>query len=287
MRQMLVWSLALISFGARAATMETRLADVQKGTGIERVMVLADTEGRVLWVDPRDEVLVKALVLAHRAKALVGIDYDLETGVIAGAKLLADQNLPAVSGARRQKRVDYYRPTVFGSLAQAQAAFNSMDNQTRDDSQCYNRAHGWAYDLWRTRNVYSLKIFIFYTQRYIREYSYKWWFHVAPMVWVYDGQRTSEMVIDRSFSQMPLFVNVWTNTFMQNGARCPVVERYSQYRNYQEDAYCYLMRAYMYYSTPRDLEHLESRGREELDWNYAELRAGRRQAFIHWERYDP
>jgi hypothetical protein len=93
--------------------------------------------------------------------------------------------------------------------------------------------------------------------------------------------------MDRSFTTSPVSIRTWTNIFMKNQAQCPIVERYSHYRNYQEDQYCYLIRAFMYYSTPRDLEYLETQGRLETSWNIAELRAGRQQAFINWQNYDP
>ena len=49
-----------------------------------------------------------------------------------------------------------------------QLAFKSLnfeDNSTRRSSVCANRAHFWAYDLYRRYQIQSGKVFIFYTNR--------------------------------------------------------------------------------------------------------------------------
>ncbi len=58
--------------------------------------------------------------------------------------------------------------------------------------------------------VKSEKIFIFYTRKY-RSYdrSWKWWFHVAPMVRV-KGQ---EVVLDTEFAKGPLTEYDWEKKF--------------------------------------------------------------------------
>lgn len=275
-----------LSLSASAAVMETRIIDVDLDS--DRVMVMAETEGRVLWVNAADTTMVTAFESAAASESFIRVDYDLTTGTVNGAVLLNKK--VATSSARTtgvNKDGDRFQPTIFSSVAQAQSYFNTMDGQTKDDSQCYNRAHGWAYDLWTQYRINSLKIFIFFTRRYIREYNYQWWFHVSPMTLVGQSGRNAEYVMDRSFTQGPVDVRTWTNIFMKNDANCPHVRYYTDYRNNQDAQYCYLMKTIMYYSTPRDLEYLESQGRYETDWVYSELREGRRQAFINWQRYNP
>lgn len=275
----------VFSVAAQAAVMETRIVDVEMDA--DRLMVMAETEGRVLWVNATDSAMVRAFETAQAQEHFVRVSYDAETGVVSGAELMAQTTLQSVRPARNKDTPAAFNPTVFNSVAHAQSYFNTMDSQTKDDSQCYNRAHGWAYDLWSQYRINSLKIFIFFTRRYIREYDYKWWFHVSPMVLVGSQGRNYEYVMDRSFTRGPVEVRTWTDIFMKNRAFCPHVRYYTDYRNHQEAEYCYLMKSIMYYSTPRDLEYLESQGRYETDWVYSELKAGRRQAFINWQRYDP
>lgn len=279
-------AIILMPISAFSAVMETRIVDIESDDN--RMMVLAETDGRVLWVNAEDKLLSEAFETASQTGRHVRIDYDYEEGTVLGVELLAkrpDSDSSLSSGSSNKD--NGYQPTVFSSTSQAQSYFNTMDGQTKDDSQCYNRAHGWAYDLWTQYRINSLKVFIFFTRRYIREYSYKWWFHVSPMVLVGQRGQNYEMVMDRSFTRGPVDVKTWTNIFMKNNANCPHVRYYTDYSRNQEAQYCYLMKTIMYYSTPRDLEYLESRGRYETDWNYAELKAGRQQAFINWQRYDP
>jgi len=286
MRSMIVGIFAVLSLSAQAAVMETRIAGVDAPAGEKKVMILAETEGRVLWVNATEKVLVKAFSIAAESAAVLKVTYNVDSGMVESAQTLS-KTLEESAPALNEQKVDEYYPTVFRSRQEAQTYFNTMDNQTKDDSQCYNRAHGWAYDLFNQYRINSLKIFLFFTRRYIREYDYKWWFHVSPMTLVGDRGYNTEYVIDRSFTQGPVEVQAWTNIFMKNRVQCPQVRFYSQYSQNQEAQYCYVMKTIMYYSTPRDLEWLETRNRYETDWNMEELRTGRRQAFINWQRYNP
>lgn len=270
---------------AFAAVLETRIFDVE--TGEERAMVLAENDGRVLWIANSEGSMIRAFQAAVKSGRVLKVSFDGESGVVKSASTLARKVVEDERTGHAKFEVDEYRPTLFNSPQQAQSYFNTMDGQTKDDSQCYNRAHGWAYDLWNQYRINSLKVFIFFTRRYIREFNYKWWFHVSPMVLVGSGGYNTEFVMDRSFTKGPTDVQSWTNVFMKNRAYCPTVNYYSQYRNNQEAQYCYLMKSIMYYSTPRDLEYLETRGRYEDNWDMNELRVGRKQAFINWQRYNP
>jgi hypothetical protein len=136
-------------------------------------------------------------------------------------------------------------------------------------------------------NVDSMKIFIFFTSRYIREYRYKWWFHVAPYVLIAQNNMSVEHVMDVSFTNGPTLMRAWTDYFMQNNAPCASVNTYTEYRRNQEAQYCYLIRANMFYRSPRDLELLDTQGRQELGWNLSEVAEARRQAFRNWDRYNP
>lgn len=288
MKKMLIGAFALVilSPGLMAAELTTRL--VQVGTvqpGDREVPVMAEGEGRVLWVDARDTALLTALTSALNNERTVRVDFNEATGTLRGAELL-DVVLDDVESSEIGFEKENFLPTVLEATS-AQAIFNSMDNRTKRDSQCFNRAHGWAYDMKMRYGVDSMKIFIFFTSRYIREYRYKWWFHVAPMVLVAQNNMSVEHVMDRSFTKGPTLVRNWTNYFMQNDWACPSVNTYSEYRQNQQSNYCYLIRANMFYRSPRDLEQLESIGRQELGWNTAELSEARRQAFKNWRDYNP
>lgn len=274
----------LTLFAAHATTMETQIVSIDAPQNA-RVMIFAQADGRVLWADVRNTAMLDTFKTALAQNRLVRVNFEEEHGNVQSVKLLGQAAAPMLPNASMMPKDAPY-PTVLPNMGQAQTLFNTMDNATKDESQCYNRAHGWAYDMFTQYNIYSIKIFIFYTKRYIREYDYKWWFHTTPGVLLSTNQGITEMVMDRSFTTGPVTVKGWTDIFMKNGAFCPTVNRYSDYEQHQEDQYCYLMKASMYYRQPIDMKNLED-GIYRWGWNMQELRMGRQQAFIHWDRYNP
>lgn len=149
-----------------------------------------------------------------------------------------------------------YAPTPLASLEQASQLFNGFNLKVWSRSQCYQRAHIWAYDLWTLYGIRSMKNFLFFTRRYIREFNYKWWFHVAPLVLVGDQQ----ILMDPTFTDEPLPLRKWSDEFMQNHVNCPVVNSYSDYEDHQEAEYCYIQQVPMYYYQPLDVEALDKNG---------------------------
>lgn len=136
--------------------------------------------------------------------------------------------------------------------------FRSMRNDLRGGSECYNRAHVWNWEMYKKQGVYSGKMFLFFTRKYIREYNYKWWFHAAPFVGV-NGE-SQHVVLDRQYMGTPRVMHSWTDVFMKNNAQCAVVNRYSSYSEHEYKKYCYLIPASMYYWQPWHVEYLEKYG---------------------------
>ncbi len=276
----------LFALSAQAGEFNTRLIEVEIPlNGEAKAMVLAQEEGRVLWADAQDSALLAALKEAQLEGHNVLINFDEESGEIFAAALAEETQVEDTFVSEKSLN-NLFVPSVL-PLTNAQSLFDRMDSNTKRRSQCYNRAHGWAYDMWRLAGVNSMKVFIFFTARYIKEHDYKWWFHVAPFVMVQNNQMSSEAVMDVSFTNGPTAVQAWTDHFMPNGTVCPTVEKYSDYRQNQWVKDCYLIKANMYYRSPRDLELLETEGRQELGWNEAEVREARKQAFRNWEDYNP
>lgn len=171
-----------------------------------------------------------------------------------------------------------YNPSILKSLDQARQFFYEAKINSKE-SQCYNRAHVWAYD-WRVKHkVYSEKLWIYFTAKYIREFDFDWWFHVAPMVHVIADNKVKERVMDIKYSKGPLSINQWSDIFMRNLAKCPVVEKYTDQANNPESAYCYLMKSSMYYYQPVDLETLEHKSITKTRWLENEVRHAFEEAF--------
>ena len=94
--------------------------------------------------------------------------------------------------------LDHYTVHQYRKYEQAQALMNDFRRDTLNSSQCYNRAHVWTYEAFKKYNIYMGKMWIFYTDKYIREFNNKWWFHVAPYIhlkgWTYHFQKVPSML---------------------------------------------------------------------------------------------
>lgn len=171
------------------------------------------------------------------------------------------------------------------SESQADRLFSSMRDDTRRKSQCYNRAHVWTYEMSQNfvngSKLNLGKTWIFFTRKYISDYKYKWWFHVAPDIKV-DNVHT---VLDRKFLRGPINLRGWTDFFMQNKAECKVVEYYDEYSNNQEVESCYIIKSSMYYWQPYQIEGLEDGDAEPKSWFNEQMEiAGKNAVGRRWDR---
>lgn len=165
-----------------------------------------------------------------------------------------------------------YVPTVLNSMNEAQAIFKNLRKGARSSSQCYSRAHIWAFESTSKYDLNSMKVFVFYTRKYIREFNFNWWFHVSPFTYVKSESETIERVLDFKYSRGPLPMQKWTDIFIKNKVTCPDISKYSQYENNQESNYCYLYKESMYYFQPIDLKNIERYGKIKTNWLQYEIK---------------
>ena len=265
---------------------EDRIEGVERGGPGDETLVKLK-QGRVLWLDGNQKAMTSDLEELNSLGMAVRFEVDEMTNSIQSISSPQEGDKSSEEGPGddegSESLIADYTPTNLPDMPTGMAYFTTMDKRTKSSSQCYNRAHGWSYDLWRTRGLNSMKLFLFFTSKYIRSYRYHWWFHVTPMSYIAGVEHT----FDRSFTTMPLQVKTWTDIFMYNNATCRSVSHYSHYRRNQNAEWCYLIRASQYYRTPSDLELYERNGRTETAWVRSEIRQARRQAFIYWRNYDP
>lgn len=285
MRVLFLCSLVLLSSGALAETRSFGVSAVEFSKDQRSDIMVKASTGEVFWISATDQHLVSKLQDGQAIERIVNADVDLG-GFITELSVTSQKAEALEFNTIGNENKDIFYPTVLPSEAYARDAFNSLDNQTLEDSQCYNRAHPWAYDLWRTRGINSMKIFLFFTDKYIREFRHKWWFHVAPMTYVSTAQGSVEYVLDRSFSEFPLFTRVWTNTFILNQAECRSVNTYFEYFKDSPTEYCYLIRSTMFYRGTVALRNRDQ-GTLKTKWNLNEMREAREQAFIYANEYNP
>ncbi len=179
-----------------------------------------------------------------------------------------------------QDPLEYSGITELSSYESAQNLMNKFNGNTDDKSQCYNRAHMWTYESLARERVNLGKVWIFFTRKYIREFNYKWWFHVSPYTEV--APNRFKYVLDRGFTMIPYTMDNWKNMFIKNHAECPVVTEYTAYENFQNNQYCYLIYSSQYYWQPWQLEKLTKEGIHRYGYKENELKITYRDALSRW-----
>jgi len=170
-----------------------------------------------------------------------------------------------------------YQVTELKDMGQAQALENLMTTDTRQMSICANRAHLWANDLARLRNIQTGKVFIHFTAKGEANENGDWAYHVAPYVIV----KGEEIVLDPGFGVFggkPVKLSAWTKYFgksencvvlnpTENASHLvlekndigsddvtPLSSRYGTARQYPStEGICYIRKTPMYYQFPVDV----------------------------------
>jgi hypothetical protein len=172
-----------------------------------------------------------------------------------------------------------YFPSILKDMDSAKKYFIESRNDTLAESQCYNRAHIWAYEWRKKHQIFSSKAWLFFTRKFIRKYKFDWWFHVAPVIHVVHEGKVRERIMDMKYAGGPLQLKTWTDIFLRDNAVCPVINKYSDYADYPESGSCFVMKSSMYYYQPIDLEYLETEGQIKQRWNEAEVKYAYKDAF--------
>ena len=269
MQWCLVFLLSLFSHSALAAPFTTGIFDIEIKDSLD---VLVKTEqGDVLWISPYKKSLIELIQRAKFQNSLVELESDQDHFII-NARLL-DEKFHSEELALEYDSSEF-EPTIFTNYNNLRRSFLTMRRDSRKNSQCYERAYVWAYDLWETQEINSMKLFLFFTNKYIREYRFKWWYHVSPMSYL--GEQ--EYVLDRKFARGPLYPQTWTNIFMRNNAVCKSVVSYFDYDKDDPTESCFLIRSSMHYLGPNALKRRDQ-GFELTKWNLTTLRNSRRRGF--------
>lgn len=235
-------------------------------------------DGKILKTDDDDTKKVSELEKAKRNKSLIQFSTSLDRKITHFYEIerKVERKRNFKSSALE------FTPTVLPGLDAAKTIFKSFRGRPNSWSQCYNRAHVWAFESKKQFQLDSMKVFIFYTRKYIREYNFDWWFHVAPFTLIQAGDSTEERVLDPRYAKSPLKFKEWTDLFMRNKVTCPVIKKYSDYENNEEASYCYLLMESMYYLQPLDLDNLERYGVVKSQWLNYEIRRAYRNGFDIW-----
>ncbi len=261
----------LFAFSANAERLTTKVSHIEEAKNAKDVHLILFDNGRVGFLTAQEKSTLMPLKDSLRRGEWLEVELDKKNNFLAGSVVSAPKEFSLREDPVPEEAV--FDPTNLGSIEEANAIFLRMNRRHQSASQCYNRAHVWAYEEFQRSQLRSVKLFMFFTRSYIRKYRYKWWFHVTPMTYV----NGTAMTMDRTFMKRPVQIKTWTDNFIYSKRHCPIINKYSQYRNNQEAEHCYLHPASMYYWQPRDLENNERTGfeknqfiRSEVNWAYQE-----------------
>ena len=274
MRMFLLITL-LFSFSLMANTqVKTQIHDIDMGIqGIDEPLIFL-TSGQVVKFKILDKQLLSELQEAVRNKTWYEITINDEREIL-NLEVIQTPEFSAVNQKMLQLQSIPYEPSILKSLDAARTYFYDARTNPKE-SQCFNRAHVWAYD-WRVKHkLYTSKVWLFFTRKFIRKYKFQWWFHVAPMVHVQVNGEVKERIMDVKYARGPIKLKTWTDIFLRDYAECPVVDKYSDQANFPESGSCFVMKSSMYYYQPVDLEQRELTGVDKSSWLEPEVK----QAFV-------
>lgn len=263
---------------ARAEELYTTVFNVIESQRTDRLLVLSAADGRIYKTKKSDENL-------KFYKSFIGQVVSLNVKndqILSIRRVNAAEVDPSVMDLNhfQYNELRKFAPSDLQSMEQATEIFNSLLNDgDRRRSQCFKRAHIWAYDMWSKLGLFSQKIFIFYTQRYIQLEDFEWWFHVAPMIVV----KGEDYVLDGTFMSKPVTLKQWKDYFIKSeDITCPMIDRYQDYSENQWKRLCFLMKTPMYYFSPLNIENRDEDGVKRNHWVLEELQDARR-AFRNFE----
>jgi len=293
---LLVCSLLFV-VAANAAPIETKIHQIlSPEKGEQNYLVLA-TDGLVYEIDKNDTEIVDMAFMAMEDKSVVTIELNTLSGIrklmnqsvgIKSLELMSNE-LPEfapmdVEFAPNADPLDSFKVSVLADMNVAKRYFSTMKTRTRRRSQCYNRAHIWSYELSTDHGLKTGKMWLFFSARYIKEYKYKWWFHIAPYIEV--ATVGEPVVLDREFSRTPQPLTAWKNVYMKNNANCAKTNNYTMYENNTWNEYCFLIKSSMYYWQPFNLEKLAKEGESKFGFDKSELERAYSNGFSRRDRRD-
>lgn len=280
--------LLTLSSGAYAG-LKSRILHINAPETIDETYeVLIAKNKSILKVDPSNTELVEKLYDAEAYNSVV--DLEIENEKLLGLEVIeSGDNLLDFYPNEALHPMKNYTPSNVESVELATQLFGKLLKRSKPFSQCFNRAHIWSKQMYDSHKVESMKIFIFYTKKYTREISGKWWFHVAPMIDV-NGQY---YVMDKEFTRKPVTDVEWEKIFTKKmvkkgieGYRCKVIQNIKEYydQDNQREEYCNILVTNMYYWAPIDMSRLDKSGTEKTKFSNRDLKQATRNVFWGWRK---
>jgi hypothetical protein len=242
---------------------------------LSEISVLADTDNRVFFLNTQSSKEVNILMAAQNNGWHVSLSLELKmidgqaVYYISQVEILSRENQLSVGG---QTPAVNLAPMVARNRTELNRWFNSIyhyDGEIYDVSDdCYNRAHYWSRTLEHNRTLQQKeertdKIFILFSRNYSDKFKHKWWYHVAPVVYLHNDK--NPMVFDSTFIPEPVTLRDWLKAFdSHTDGQCKKIESLEEYlrENDKGTPICMYIVSSMYSYIPSDLV----RGRSPRNW---------------------
>lgn len=263
MKYVLFPLLLILSGLVQAEVIRSTINSIDLSEEGEEALLLLDN-GRVVFVE--DESLLMD-------KNLLGAAVEVEAS--EDNRLISIQSIPEEALPQQEEFLESpaeeETPTIFPNEAAATKIFNDFNTSWKSQTECTDRAHIWAYEEWKEHGMISQKVFMFFTNTYIRRYNYHWWFHVSPYSLVQNGDEVVERVMDRRYSRRILSMKNWSDIFIRSRKACPE----TTYRHYRQNKngpeHCFHVKSAMYYRLPLHVRGLEDQGIKKTRFNTSEV----------------
>lgn len=275
MKNFIALCLILGTFPLMAETVRSPIHSVEK---VNQNYLIKFENGRVGFLSTQDKSLA-----VHQLKSLKGemVEAKLDENYSVLSFQSVDVQPEEIKTLEILDTVEppLYEPTIIPNYNEATKIFKRLNPNYKRSSECSNRAHVWASEEFKKNNLKSMKIFALFTASYIDRVRFKWWYHVAPMFAVQEGNKVERRVMDFMFSHRPLTVKEWTDQFVFSKRPCKVTTRFSEYDVNPQTEDCYMMDGPMYNWTPTDLHNQELQSRYKTEFSQGEIRAAYGEAF--------
>lgn len=269
---------------------------VEPINGNEPYEVLLYENGRVLHLENSRTDLLEKIEFAKENDMTINFETNADdvNSILDLADPIIDVTLESNTNSQpantddRITTLSNFEPTNLDSLKKAQEVMNTLNTKTQFKSQCFNRAHIWAKEMYDNFGINSRKILIYYTLKFRKTISGRWWFHIAPMLKV----NGADYVVDRGFTRSPKTAEEWEKIFTKKmkgkrgDYRCKRITHVSEFYNEENmrNEYCNIHYTSMYYWGPRDAKNLEEKGIQKTKWVNWEIRQAAKEAFKKWKK---
>lgn len=248
-------ALLMLSSTVLAERISGTIHSFDRGSNGESHLLFLNS-GRVIQIKPNGRISFSRLDF----KPGVHIEADVDdNNQLESISSMPDESLPTEEEPMpTEENLD---TTVLSSMGAASNIFWGMNRSWRSNTECTDRAHVWAYEEWKKHGLVSRKVFMFFTNTYIRRYNYHWWFHVSPYTLVQTGEGVIEQVLDRRYTGGPRGMKSWSDIFISSKKYCPV-KTYAHYRaNKNGPEHCFHVKSNMYNRLPLHVRNQENTGR--------------------------